>query len=142
MTDAPEQLDEPRCARCGCTRRQHHKLHCEGRGGECMCSSGWADPGTPLTALDQVFQAENAEYDAAQAEATTPAQADLPSETRVVVVKPGDVLVFGRVGEMLDAEPGALDDLLEPLKTMLGLKQVLMFVGDIDLAAIRQGDGP
>jgi hypothetical protein len=36
--------EEPRCARCGCTQREHHKLHCEGRDGNCMCSGGWAEP--------------------------------------------------------------------------------------------------
>lgn len=63
-----ETAESPRCARCGCTPGEHHKLHCEGRNGNCMCSGGWADPGTPLTAFDEVCQAENAEYDAVQAE--------------------------------------------------------------------------
>lgn len=65
-----ETVEEPRCARCGCTRAEHHKLHCEGRDGNCMCSAGWAEPATPLTAFDKVCQAENAEYDAAKAAPT------------------------------------------------------------------------
>lgn len=63
--DAP---DEPRCARCGCTRIEHHKLHCDGRDGNCICHGGWLNPGEPLTALDHVGQAENAEYDSAEAD--------------------------------------------------------------------------
>lgn len=64
-----ETVAEPCCARCGCTQAEHHKLHCEGRDGNCRCSGGWADPGTPLTAFDKVCQDENAEYDAEVARA-------------------------------------------------------------------------
>lgn len=52
------------CARCGCAPKAHHKLHCEGRDGNCACYGGWLDPGSPLSELDRVGQQENAEYDA------------------------------------------------------------------------------
>jgi DNA-binding winged helix-turn-helix (wHTH) protein len=54
------------------------------------------------------------------------------SLTRVVLVKPGDVLVFGNVGrasERFTAAAGALRD-------QLRLGAVVLFPGDIDMAAI------
>lgn len=54
-----------------------------------MCSAGWLEPGSRLFAVDEAFQAENAEYDAAKAaaaedtcrvyEATTPDGAAVPT---------------------------------------------------------------
>lgn len=64
------ETTQPRCARCGCTPREHHKLHCEGRDGNCVCHGGWLDPGSPLTALDEDGRQQNAEYDATVAAAT------------------------------------------------------------------------
>lgn len=59
---------DERCARCGCTPMEHHKLHCEGRDGNCMCHGGWREPGSMLTEVDRVAQAQNAEYDAEAAD--------------------------------------------------------------------------
>jgi hypothetical protein len=38
----------PNCARCGCSEDDHHKLHCEGKNGDCECPGGYtpADRGT------------------------------------------------------------------------------------------------
>ncbi|MCX5066918.1 hypothetical protein OOJ91_13785 [Micromonospora lupini] len=58
-------------------------------------------------------------------------------ETRVVLVKPGDVLVFGNVGEF--ATPKDLARLGKRLKKALGVKDVVLFVGDIDLAVVPRG---
>lgn len=54
------------------------------------------------------------------------------SVTRVVLVKRGDVLAFGNVGEVserVEATAGALRD-------QLGLGAVLLFPGDIDMSAV------
>lgn len=59
---------DERCARCGCTPMEYHKLHCEGRDGNCMCHGGWREPGSMLTEVDRVAQAQNAEYDAEAAD--------------------------------------------------------------------------
>lgn len=55
-----------------------------------------------------------------------------PHRTRVVLVKPGDALVFGNVGDVPErvvATAGALRDQLQ-------LAAVLLFQGDIDMAAV------
>jgi hypothetical protein len=60
-------------------------------------------------------------------------------ETRVVLVKPGDVLCFGNVGHM---RPEALDRIsaaMAPLKEDLGLREVLAFDEDIDLTVVAGG---
>lgn len=54
--------------------------------------------------------------------------------TRVVLVKPGDVLVFGNVGHLTPEDM----DRLRPLKDTLRLAHIVAFPGDIDLAAIPQ----
>lgn len=58
------------------------------------------------------------------------------NETRVVLVKPGDVLIFGNVGPVEGDWTGVGN-----LKDLLGLKAVLVFTEDIDLAAIPDGAG-
>jgi hypothetical protein len=58
------------------------------------------------------------------------------TETRVVLVKPGDVLIFGNVGNF----DSSIADRFGDLKDLLGLKQIVIFTEDIDLAAIP-GDG-
>lgn len=60
------------------------------------------------------------------------------SETRVVLVKPGDVLIFGNLGDCIDTDEAArqLGDAFNEIKTTIGLKQVVAFEADIDLAAI------
>lgn len=52
---------------------------------------------------------------------------------RVVLVKPGDVLVFGNVG---DLSADSLANGAEFLKERLGLAAVVFFAADIDLAAV------
>jgi hypothetical protein len=54
--------------------------------------------------------------------------------TRVVLIKPGDVLLIGNVGENVDYE--ALPDLAEKLKSALGIAHVAIFEADIDLASV------
>jgi hypothetical protein len=57
------------------------------------------------------------------------------SDTRVVLVKPGDVLMLGNVTTPEDVEEGeAFDAALLQLKSTLGLAHVLVFEDDIDLA--------
>ncbi|WP_156206149.1 hypothetical protein [Streptomyces lycii] len=55
------------------------------------------------------------------------------SGTRVVLVKPGDVLVFGNVGDV-DAEQVSLLGGL--LRDLLPDTQVVLFAEDIDMAAV------
>ena len=57
----------------------------------------------------------------------------MANDTRVVLVKPGDVLVFGNVG---DLDPTDCADTLRDLKEKIGLAQIVIFPGDIDLASI------
>ncbi|GFH34305.1 hypothetical protein [Streptomyces pacificus] len=58
------------------------------------------------------------------------------SDTRVVLVKPGDLLLIGNVGELdTDTLYEQVPQLLENIKTALGLAGVVIFEGDIDLAA-------
>lgn len=52
--------------------------------------------------------------------------------TRVVLVKPGDVLIFGNVGSIGPDEIEKLPN----LRDALGLRAVLVFEDDIDLAAV------
>jgi hypothetical protein len=51
--------------------------------------------------------------------------------TRVVLVKPGDVLVFGHVS---DPSAPELKPLVERLKTITGAAAVVFFRDDIDMA--------
>lgn len=55
------------------------------------------------------------------------------SEARVVLVKPGDVLILGNVGTGSVAQ---LQDLLPAFKDALSLAYVVVFEGDIDMAAV------
>jgi len=59
------------------------------------------------------------------------------SATRVVLVKPGDVLIFGNVGDAASGDWSGV----ESLKELLGLKAIVVFDEDIDLAAVPGGDG-
>jgi len=56
------------------------------------------------------------------------------SETRIVLVKPGDVLIFGNCGDL--GCTGTFTHALESLKYELHLKAVLVFDEDIDLAVV------
>lgn len=58
----------------------------------------------------------------------------MSAETRVVLVKPGDVLIFGNCG---DIEWDARSQIaLDRIKEKLDLGHVLIFEADIDLAAV------
>lgn len=59
----------------------------------------------------------------------------MSEETRVFLVKPGDVIVFGNVGA-IDIED--LGPHLTNLKDALGLKHIVIFDADIDMAAIAE----
>lgn len=59
----------------------------------------------------------------------------MSDSNRIVVLKPGDVLLVGNVGT-LDADAlGSLPDMLSPLVKALGLANVTMFEHDIQTAA-------
>jgi hypothetical protein len=61
------------------------------------------------------------------------------SERRVVLVKPGDVLIFGNVGHAGELEDGDLETLnenLSGLRDALKLAYVMVFAEDIDLAVV------
>ena len=58
----------------------------------------------------------------------------MSTEARVVLVKPGDILIFGNVG---DFDPGDnFSAALTTVKECLGLAHIVVFEADIDLAAI------
>jgi hypothetical protein len=57
-------------------------------------------------------------------------------EQRVFLVKPGDLLVFGNVGEMPADSVQALSHLL---REEIGVRAVV-FEADIDMAAVPGGD--
>lgn len=60
------------------------------------------------------------------------------SGTRVVVVKPGDVLIFGNVSA--DQNTSAFAETMRSLKEQLGLARILVFEDDIDIA-VQSGNG-
>jgi hypothetical protein len=60
----------------------------------------------------------------------------MENETRVVLVKPGDVLVFGNVGP-IDADQ--VEAITTGLRDVLGFDRVAFFESDIDLAAVPNG---
>ncbi|MBM7518285.1 hypothetical protein [Nocardioides nitrophenolicus] len=53
--------------------------------------------------------------------------------TRVVLVKPDDVLVFGNIGP---ANTEVMSELGERIKAVTGASLVVFFADDIDLAAV------
>ena len=55
---------------------------------------------------------------------------------RIVLVKPGDVLIIGNVS--IDPEDEALGKAAGALRELLGLAHVLIFEDDIDLAVTTQ----
>lgn len=60
----------------------------------------------------------------------------MSDETRVVLIKPGDVLLIGNVGNTINliGAPKLLGD----LKRVLGLEQIVVFEADIDIAAYEE----
>lgn len=62
------------------------------------------------------------------------------SGRRVVLVKPGDVLLIGNLGDLDDESARTLTELLGPLKAAIGAEQILCFEADIDLA-VTDGTG-
>ncbi|MDX3111543.1 winged helix-turn-helix domain-containing protein [Nonomuraea angiospora] len=65
-------------------------------------------------------------------ELATPAAGPDMSGTRVMLVKPGDVLVFGNVGEVGERIAATANS----LRDQLGLRQVVLFQDDIDMTAL------
>jgi hypothetical protein len=61
---------------------------------------------------------------------------DAQCEARIVLIKPGDVLVIGNVGALPEESWGPAVDHLTPLKEALGLAGVVVFEGDVNLAAV------
>ncbi|WNI16922.1 hypothetical protein [Actinacidiphila sp. ITFR-21] len=59
------------------------------------------------------------------------------SDTRIVLVKPGDVLIIGNAPS-IDHEEVA--PLLTGLRQQLGLARIMLFSDDIDLAAVATAD--
>lgn len=60
--------------------------------------------------------------------------------TRVVLVKPGDVLILGNVGAAIAAENiSALGELAQTLKDVLDLSQVVICADDVSIAAETPG---
>lgn len=55
----------------------------------------------------------------------------------MVLVKPGDVLIIGNVGQVPEGLNEQLGELLGDLREALGLAHVVVFDGDIDLAVAR-----
>lgn len=60
----------------------------------------------------------------------------MAAETRIVLVKPGDILMFGNVGGF---DLDAVSDALGALTKELGLRHVYVFEDDIDLAVVPDG---
>ncbi|MGR6922604.1 winged helix-turn-helix domain-containing protein [[Actinomadura] parvosata] len=58
-----------------------------------------------------------------------------PEVTRVVLVRPGDVLVFGNVGSVSESTAATAN----ALRDQLALRQVVLFQADIDMAALPGG---
>lgn len=63
----------------------------------------------------------------------------MAAEQRVVLVKPGDLLVFGNVGEVLPESLIAMQDAVNVMKEKLRLAGVFLFEHDIDMAAVPRG---
>lgn len=59
-------------------------------------------------------------------------QSDNSRMTRVLLVKPGDVLVFGNVGQL----PERVTATASALRDQLRLTAVVLFPGDVDMAAM------
>jgi hypothetical protein len=60
----------------------------------------------------------------------------MPDETRVVLVKPGDVLLIGNVGLTVQSE---VVSATQAISKIIGTR-VVMFADDIDIALLSDGD--
>lgn len=56
---------------------------------------------------------------------------------RLFLVKPGDSIVFGNIGELDEDSIRELDELGVALKRTLKLRNVFCFESDIDMAAVN-----
>ena len=65
----------------------------------------------------------------------------MSDETRLVIVKPGDVLVLANVGPLGGNLPD-LPDLLTALRDELGLRHILIFERDADLSVVPVSELP
>ncbi len=90
-----------------------------------------ASPGPPRADLLRLARVLDALREG-QPIGTGPALPDARTR-RVVLVKPGDVLLIGNVGALDTDDVEALHDGASQLSTALGLAQVALFEGDIDL---------
>lgn len=59
---------------------------------------------------------------------------DWPSK-RVVLIKPGDVLFIGNVGELTEEVAAEVSAALVKVKNALALAEIFVFEADIDVAA-------
>ncbi|MGM9380329.1 hypothetical protein [Streptomyces antibioticus] len=57
---------------------------------------------------------------------------------RIVLVKPGDILIIGNAGTLDDASVEASTEAISRLHQALGLAGVVLFEGDIELATVAQ----
>lgn len=64
------------------------------------------------------------------------------TDTRIVLVKPGDMLIIGNVGALPDGQLEQGMTSLGGIKDALGLAGLVIFEGDIDLAAVAQASQP
>lgn len=60
------------------------------------------------------------------------------TSARVVLVKPGDILIIGNIGTLDDEAIATAGEAVSRLHTQLGLAGVVLFEGDIDLATVAQ----
>lgn len=60
------------------------------------------------------------------------------SDARIVLVKPGDVLIFGNV--TADVDSSVFMETVTTLKDLLGLAHVVVFEDDIDLAVQQESN--
>lgn len=64
----------------------------------------------------------------------------MSSTTRILLIKPGDVLLIGNTGQLYETQSTEdtqhLAAVIEAFKDALGIKAVFLFEEDIDIAAL------